>query len=95
MKGNEIMNNNIKPMVGHLVYPADGSSYLGRVIYVSKEEDTIRHECLRSGKVYECSFNMFRTRYFIGIAGSEVISEFEDVEGDTWQVLNTVKKEIE
>lgn len=51
------------PEVGQIVAPADGSRYRGRVTYVSKEEDTVKHTCLRTGNVFEKSYFGFQVRY--------------------------------
>lgn len=51
--------------VGDVVVPADGSNYRGEVIYVSKEEDVVRHRCLRTFVVYEKSYFGFYCRYML------------------------------
>lgn len=38
--------------VGDIVVPADGSNYRGEIISISEDEDTVRHRCLKTGKVY-------------------------------------------
>lgn len=49
--------------VGDIVVPADGSRYRGEITYVSKEEDVIRHKCLKTGTAYEKSYFGFYCRY--------------------------------
>ena len=49
--------------VGDIVRPADGSNYRGEIVYVSKEEDVIRHKCLKTGTLYEKSYFGFFCRY--------------------------------
>jgi membrane protease subunit (stomatin/prohibitin family) len=49
--------------VGDIVRPADGSNYRGKIIYVSKEQDVIKHQCLKTGKIYEKSYFGFFCRY--------------------------------
>jgi hypothetical protein len=49
--------------VGDVVVPSDGSNYEGKIIYISKEEDTIKHQCTKTGKIYEKSFFGFFCRY--------------------------------
>ena len=56
------MNSN-SYQVGDLIRPADGSNYRGEIIFVSKEQDVIRHRCLSTGKVYEKSYFGFFCRY--------------------------------
>jgi len=53
----------MKYKVGDLVVPADGSSYVGEITYISQEEDTVRHKCLRTGTEYEKSYYGFPVRY--------------------------------
>lgn len=49
--------------VGDLIRPSDGSNYRGKIIYVSKEEDTIKHQCLTTGNIYQKSYFGFFCRY--------------------------------
>ena len=53
----------MKYKVGDLVVPADGSSYVGEITYISQEEDTVRHKCLKTGTEYEKSYYGFPVRY--------------------------------
>lgn len=53
------------PAVGDLIVPADGSSYLGRIKSVSKEGDSVIHECEKTGVLYEKSYFGFFCRYCI------------------------------
>jgi hypothetical protein len=55
---------NIKAyQVGDIIRPSDGSKYRGKIIYLSKEEDIVRHQCLTTGMVYEKSYFGFFCRY--------------------------------
>lgn len=49
--------------VGQIIVPADGSNYTGIIISVSKDDDTVKHKCLKTGQVYEKSYLGFRCRY--------------------------------
>ena len=49
--------------VGMIVRPADGSNYRGEIVYVSKDEDVVRHRCLKTGKIYQKSYFGFFCRY--------------------------------
>lgn len=51
------------PVVGMRVRPSDGSKYRGEVVFVSKEEDTVKHRCLKTGQIYEKSYFGFQVRY--------------------------------
>jgi hypothetical protein len=53
----------VKYEVGDLIVPADGSSYVGRITYISEDEDTVRHKCLKTGTEYEKSYYGFPVRY--------------------------------
>ena len=52
-----------KYKVGDIIVPADGSSYIGQITYMSEEDDTVRHKCLTTGKEYEKSYYGFPVRY--------------------------------
>ena len=52
-----------KYKVGDLIRPADGTNYRGKILYLSKEEDIVRHQCLTTGKIYEKSYFGFFSRY--------------------------------
>ncbi len=49
--------------VGDVIRPADGSNYRGEIVYISKEEDVVRHRCLTTGTVYTKSYFGFVCRY--------------------------------
>ncbi len=53
----------MKYKVGELIVPADGSNYVGEITYISEEEDTVRHKCLRTGTEYKKSYYGFAARY--------------------------------
>lgn len=55
------MSNHYK--VGDLIRSSDGSKYRGKILYISKEEDTVRHQCLTTGNIYEKSYFGFFCRY--------------------------------
>ena len=52
-----------KYKVGDIVVSASGSSYVGEIIYISKEEDVVRHRCRKTGTEYEKSYFGFQCRY--------------------------------
>ena len=62
MSKNDI-NNKEWIKVGQLVEPADGSNYIGRIISVSVEDDTVIHEDVITGKQWEKSYFGFFCRY--------------------------------
>ena len=49
--------------VGDIIVSASGSSYVGEIIYISKEEDVVRHRCRKTGTEYEKSYFGFQCRY--------------------------------
>jgi hypothetical protein len=49
--------------VGDVIRPADGSNYRGEIVYISKEEDVVRHRCLTTGTIYAKSYFGFICRY--------------------------------
>lgn len=49
--------------VGDIIVSASSDSYLGEIVYISKEEDTVRHRCRKTGKEYEKSYFGFQCRY--------------------------------
>lgn len=74
--------------VGDLIRPADGTSYRGEIIFVSKEKDIIRHRCLKTGKVYEKSYFGFFCRYC-------TLDEFDQREEDNRQENLEIIKGLE
>jgi hypothetical protein len=59
--------------VGDVIRPADGSNYRGEIVYISKEEDVVRHRCLITGTIYTKSYFGFFCRYC-------TLDEYEDGE---------------
>ena len=57
------MNFGFKIRPGDLIKPADGSDYIGIVIYVSKDKDMIVHRCLNSWQEYTKPYFGFFCRY--------------------------------
>lgn len=53
----------VQAKVGDLIYPSDGTPYRGRIVYISRAEDTVKHQCLKTGKVWEKSYTGFGIRY--------------------------------
>lgn len=53
----------VKYKIGDIIVSADGSSYVGEIIYISKEEDVVRHRCRKTGTEYEKSYFGFQCRY--------------------------------
>lgn len=49
--------------VGDLIVPADGTDYIGKIIYISEKEDTVQHQCTKTGKVWTKSYSGFGIRY--------------------------------
>jgi len=49
--------------VGDIIVSASSDSYLGEIVYISKEEDTVRHRCRKTGTEYEKSYFGFQCRY--------------------------------
>lgn len=49
--------------VGDLIRPVDGSGYRGRIIYISKEDDIVKHQCLMTDRVYEKGYIGFCNKY--------------------------------
>lgn len=49
--------------VGDIVRPADGTNYRGEIIYISKDEDLIKHKCLKTGEIFKKSYFGFFCRY--------------------------------
>lgn len=70
--------------VGDIIVPCSASSYIGEIIYVSKEEDTVRHRCIRTKKEYEKSYFGFFCRYMtieeVVTRNSELIREVDDLQ---------------
>lgn len=54
-----------EPKVGDVITPVDGSGYVGIVTYVSRDEDTIRHRCIKSHAEYERSYHEFVQRFVV------------------------------
>lgn len=53
----------MKYKVGDIIVSASSDSYVGEIIYISKEEDTVRHRCRKTGTEYEKSYFGFQCRY--------------------------------
>jgi hypothetical protein len=53
----------MKYKVGDIIVSASSSSYVGEIIYISKEEDVVRHRCRKTGTEYEKSYFGFQCRY--------------------------------
>ena len=53
----------MKYKVGDIIGSASGSTYVGEIIYISKEEDVVRHRCRKTGTEYEKSYFGFQCRY--------------------------------
>lgn len=62
--------------VGDIVIAKDGSGYIGKVIHISRKEDTVKHKCIvkdnvdikffppiRVGQVFTKSYTGFGVRY--------------------------------
>lgn len=49
--------------VGDFITPLDGSDYIGKILYISKDNDTVHHQCLKTGRIWEKSYVGFGIRY--------------------------------
>jgi hypothetical protein len=53
----------MKYKVGDIIVSASSDAYVGEIIYISKEEDIVRHRCRKTGTEYEKSYFGFQCRY--------------------------------
>lgn len=49
--------------VGDIIKPTDGSDYRGRILTISRDTDTVEHQCLKTGRVWTKSYWGFGIRY--------------------------------
>lgn len=49
--------------VGDEIVPTDGSDYHGKITYISKDEDVVKHVDTRTGKEWKKSYSGFAVRY--------------------------------
>jgi len=49
--------------VGDIITLADGTAYIAKIIYISRDEDIVKHQCLNTEKIWKKSYTGFGLRY--------------------------------